>query len=74
MVAPAFRGADLREKFLPVVERNARRFIDAFRHTGEADLVEAFATRFAEGFGPVETGVCTRGPASLPVRFTPAGV
>ncbi|MFE3517875.1 cytochrome P450 [Streptomyces sp. NPDC059166] len=46
LVAPAFRGADLQEKFLPVIERNARELIDAFRHTGEADLVEAFATRF----------------------------
>ncbi|MEE1770775.1 cytochrome P450 [Streptomyces sp. JV185] len=46
LVAPAFRGTDLREKFLPVIERNARELIDAFRHTGEADLVDAFATRF----------------------------
>ncbi|SFX67362.1 cytochrome P450 [Streptomyces atratus] len=46
LVAPAFRGTDLQEKFLPVVERNARELIDAFRHTGEADLVGAFATRF----------------------------
>lgn len=46
LVAPAFRGADLQEKFLPVIERNARELIDAFRHTGEADLVADFATRF----------------------------
>lgn len=46
LVAPAFRGADLQEKFLPVIERNARELIDAFRHTGEADLVTDFATRF----------------------------
>ncbi|MEU6018737.1 cytochrome P450 [Streptomyces sp. NPDC047515] len=46
LVAPAFRGADLQEKVLPVIERNARELIDAFRHTGEADLVDAFATRF----------------------------
>ena len=46
LVAPAFRGADLQEKFLPVIERNARELIDAFRYTGAADLVEAFATRF----------------------------
>ncbi|MHC3814393.1 cytochrome P450 [Streptomyces sp. DT9] len=45
LVAPAFRGTDLQEKFLPVIERNARELIDAFRHTGEADLVGAFATR-----------------------------
>ncbi|MFI1017717.1 cytochrome P450 [Streptomyces sp. NPDC020965] len=46
LVAPAFRGTDLQEKFLPVIERNARELIDAVRHTGEADLVDAFATRF----------------------------
>lgn len=46
LVAPAFRGADLQEKFLPVIERNARELIDGFRDSGEADLVEAFATRF----------------------------
>ncbi|MFJ2793178.1 cytochrome P450 [Streptomyces sp. NPDC087290] len=46
LVAPAFRGTDLQQKFLPVIERNARELIDAFRHTGEADLVAAFATRF----------------------------
>jgi cytochrome P450 len=46
LVAPAFRGADLQEKFMPVIERNSRELIDAFRHTGSADLVGDFATRF----------------------------
>ena len=46
LVAPAFRGSDLREKFLPVIERNSRALIDAFRHTGSADLVSDYATRF----------------------------
>ncbi|MGW8993383.1 cytochrome P450 [Streptomyces zhihengii] len=46
LVAPAFRGNELRDKFLPVIERNARELIDAFRSTGEADLVDDFATRF----------------------------
>ncbi|KIZ17096.1 cytochrome P450 [Streptomyces natalensis] len=46
LVAPAFRGRDLREKFLPVIERNARDLIDDFRDATEADLVAAFATRF----------------------------
>ncbi|MGX1509260.1 cytochrome P450 [Streptomyces collinus] len=46
LVAPAFRGADLQERFLPVVERNSRELIDAFRHTGRADLVADYATRF----------------------------
>ncbi|MFD4790606.1 cytochrome P450 [Streptomyces sp. NPDC058459] len=46
LVAPAFRGRDLQEKFLPVIERNSRELIDAFRHTGSADLVTNYATRF----------------------------
>ncbi|QIQ05919.1 cytochrome P450 [Streptomyces liangshanensis] len=46
LVAPAFRGGDLQDKFLPVIDRNARELIDTFRHTGTVDLVEAFATRF----------------------------
>lgn len=46
LVAPAFRGRELRERFLPVIERNARELIDGFRDGGEADLVDRFATRF----------------------------
>lgn len=46
LVAPAFRGSDLRDKFVPVIERNSRELIDAFRHTGTADLVTDYATRF----------------------------
>ncbi|WP_019818678.1 cytochrome P450 [Saccharomonospora saliphila] len=46
LVAPAFRGQELREKFLPVIERNARELIDRFRHTGNADLVHDFARHF----------------------------
>jgi pulcherriminic acid synthase len=46
LVAPAFRGSDLQEKFLPVIERNSRELIDTFRHTGTVDLVEGYATRF----------------------------
>lgn len=46
LVAPAFRGRDLQEKFLPVIERNARELIDAIRDRGEVDLVDSFATRF----------------------------
>lgn len=46
LVAPAFRGSDLRQKFLPVIERNSRELLDAFRHTGAADLVGDYATRF----------------------------
>jgi cytochrome P450 len=46
LVAPAFRGRELREKFLPVIERNARELIDGFRDARQADLVDQFATRF----------------------------
>ncbi|MFC5834447.1 cytochrome P450 [Nonomuraea insulae] len=46
LVAPAFRGGELQEKFLPVIERNCRELIDAFRHAGQVDLVTQFATRF----------------------------
>ncbi|MEU3512847.1 cytochrome P450 [Streptomyces longwoodensis] len=46
LVAPAFRGSDLREKFLPVIERNSRELIDTFRATGSADIVSDYATRF----------------------------
>ncbi|MCX5207217.1 cytochrome P450 [Streptomyces sp. NBC_00237] len=46
LVAPAFRGKELQETFVPVIERNARILIDSFRETGDVDLVNAFATRF----------------------------
>ncbi|MEK2472463.1 cytochrome P450 [Streptomyces noursei] len=45
LVAPAFRGRELRETFLPLIERNARELIDAFRGAEEVDLVAQFATR-----------------------------
>jgi pulcherriminic acid synthase len=46
LVAPAFRGSDLQEKFLPVIERNSLALIDSFRRTGSADIVSDYATRF----------------------------
>ncbi|GHJ01716.1 MULTISPECIES: cytochrome P450 [Streptomyces] len=46
LVAPAFRGSELQDKFTPVIERNSRELIDVFRHTGSADLVTDYATRF----------------------------
>ncbi|MCD0485018.1 cytochrome P450 [Streptacidiphilus sp. ASG 303] len=46
LVAPAFRGSALQEKFLPVIEGNSRDLIDRFRDTGEADLVTDYATHF----------------------------
>ena len=46
LVTPAFRGSELTEKFIPVIEKNARELIDGFRHDGEVDLVDQFTTRF----------------------------
>lgn len=46
LVTPAFRGNVLQETFLPVIERDARELIDAFRDKGSADLVSDFATWF----------------------------
>ncbi|MGY0489246.1 cytochrome P450 [Streptomyces sp. WG-D5] len=46
LVAPAFRGSELQDKFLPVIERNSRELIDRFRESGSADLVADYATRF----------------------------
>ncbi|MFC4495768.1 cytochrome P450 [Streptomyces ovatisporus] len=46
LVAPAFRGRMLEEKFLPVIEDNARELIAPLRDAGTADLVGDFATHF----------------------------
>jgi cytochrome P450 len=46
LVAPAFRGRELAEKFVPVIEQNASELIDGFRADGRVDLVDQFATRF----------------------------
>lgn len=46
LVAPAFRGSELQEKFLPVIEKNSRELIDGFRGTGSAELVADYATHF----------------------------
>ncbi|QUH02917.1 cytochrome P450 [Saccharopolyspora erythraea] len=46
LVAPAFRGRELDEKFLPVIERNSRQLIDTFRAQGRVDIVADYATRF----------------------------
>lgn len=46
LVAPAFRGDELQQKFLPVIERNAGELIDKFRDSGRADLVRDFARHF----------------------------
>ncbi|MFB4319853.1 cytochrome P450 [Actinomadura sp. 21ATH] len=46
LVAPAFRGSELEERFLPVIERNARSLIDRFRADGRVELVGQFSTHF----------------------------
>ncbi|MEU6646569.1 cytochrome P450 [Saccharomonospora sp. NPDC046836] len=46
LVAPAFRGHELQQKFQPVIERNAAELIDGFRERGTADLVGDFARHF----------------------------
>ncbi|WP_329522040.1 cytochrome P450 [Spirillospora sp. NBC_01491] len=46
LVAPAFRGAELQSRFLPVIERNSRRLIDRFRHAGTVELVGDYSTHF----------------------------
>lgn len=45
-LSPAVRGRDLQEKFLPIIERNARELIDTFRDRGEVDLAESFSKFF----------------------------
>lgn len=42
IVAPAFRGKELDEKFVPVIRRNAEELVDAFRNDGHVDLVKQF--------------------------------
>jgi pulcherriminic acid synthase len=46
LVAPAFRGRELEEKFHPVIKKNAEELIDGFRDTGRVDLAQQFTTRF----------------------------
>ncbi|MFD0850678.1 cytochrome P450, partial [Actinomadura adrarensis] len=46
LVAPAFRGSELQERFLPVIEHNARTLIDGFRAAGKVELVGEFSTHF----------------------------
>lgn len=46
LVAPAFRGRELTERFGPTIRRASRELVDAFRADGHVDLVDAYATRF----------------------------
>lgn len=46
LVAPAFRGRELRETYRPMIERAAAELIDDLRGAAEADLVARFTTLF----------------------------
>lgn len=46
ILSPAFRGRDLQEKFIPVIERNARDLIEGFKGKDVVDFVEEFARLF----------------------------
>jgi cytochrome P450 len=46
LVTPAFRGGELTTRFVPVMRRNTADLLDAFRHDGTVDLVDAFTTRY----------------------------
>ena len=46
LITPAFRGSQLRDKFEPVIDKNARELIDPWRLEGEVELVGQFTTHF----------------------------
>lgn len=46
LVAPAFRGRELAERFVPVIRRNSAELVAAFAGDGEVELVGQYATRF----------------------------
>ncbi len=46
LVTPAFRGSELRDKFQPVIDQNARELIDPWRMDGHVELVSRFTTHF----------------------------
>ncbi|MEM7736149.1 MAG: cytochrome P450 [Deinococcota bacterium] len=45
IVGPSFRGRDLLNRYMGLVEKNADELIDAFASGGEIDFVDAFAAR-----------------------------
>lgn len=49
LVAPAFRGRDLQQKFLPVIRKNAEDLLANFRGGGTIDIVKEFTTLFPVG-------------------------
>jgi pulcherriminic acid synthase len=46
LVTPAFRGHELTEKFVPIIQRNSQELVDQFAKSGHVELVSAYATRF----------------------------
>ena len=46
LIQPAFRGSELTEKFVPVIDANARDLIDPWRNDGRVDLVGQFTIKF----------------------------
>ena len=46
LLTPAFRGRDLQEKFVPVIERNADELIESMGGQTQVDFVKQFATLF----------------------------
>lgn len=46
LITPAFRGSQLRDKFQPVIDKNAQELIDPWRMAGEVELVGQFTTHF----------------------------
>lgn len=46
LITPAFRGSQLRDKFQPVIDKNAAQLIDPWRMDGVVELVSQFTTRF----------------------------
>ncbi|CAN5202216.1 cytochrome P450 [soil metagenome] len=49
LVTPAFRGQELKERFVPVIQANAEALIEGFRLDSHVDLVEQFTKRFPIG-------------------------
>ncbi len=45
-IQPAFRGSELGEKFVPVIESNSSVLIEAWRRDGKVDFVDQYSTRF----------------------------
>ncbi|MFE5704769.1 cytochrome P450 [Rhodococcus koreensis] len=42
VVTPAFRGHELSEKYIPLIDAGAKKLIDSFRRDGSVDLVSQF--------------------------------